>query len=181
MEARVTGPARPIAAAKTGCGGGGWARGGGLHAARPDRRSRESGGSRGRADGGGIDLRVWSGRWPNRWRDETGEHRLLQPAGRLAYLSPDLPLRAALCHDLSPGPPGQRVFGSRDRRRTLRPILRRPGRIRQGGDPGVAGVAGTGRISVNRRAAAFVERLEAETAALGVDVHRLANGTRVVD
>lgn len=45
----------------------------------------------------------------------------------------------------------------------------------------MAGVAGTGRISVNRRAAAFVERLEAETAALGVEVHRLANGTRVVD
>ncbi|MGH7371761.1 MAG: methenyltetrahydromethanopterin cyclohydrolase, partial [Candidatus Methylomirabilales bacterium] len=45
----------------------------------------------------------------------------------------------------------------------------------------MAGVAGTGRISVNRRAAALVERLAAETAALGVEVHRLANGTRVVD
>ncbi|MGH7472418.1 MAG: methenyltetrahydromethanopterin cyclohydrolase, partial [Candidatus Methylomirabilales bacterium] len=45
----------------------------------------------------------------------------------------------------------------------------------------MAGVAGTGRISVNRRAAALVERLAAETAALGVEVHRLSNGARVVD
>src|SRR3989304_982692 len=80
---------------------GDWAGGGGLHAPGTDRRSRESGGSRGRADGGGIDVRVWSGRWPNRGRDETGEHRLLQPAGPAVNLSPHVHLRAALCHDLS--------------------------------------------------------------------------------
>ena len=36
-------------------------------------------------------------------------------------------------------------------------------------------------ISVNRRAAALAERLVAEAAALAVEVHRLPNGTRIVD
>lgn len=45
----------------------------------------------------------------------------------------------------------------------------------------MSGPAGIRRISVNRRAAALVESLLGEVTVLGVEVHRLSNGARVVD
>lgn len=43
------------------------------------------------------------------------------------------------------------------------------------------GVEGSRRISVNRHATALVERLLSDRGGLGIEVHRLSNGTRVVD
>lgn len=45
----------------------------------------------------------------------------------------------------------------------------------------MARVGWSRRISVNRRAAALVESLFSEVTVLGVEIHRLSNGTRVVD
>ncbi len=45
----------------------------------------------------------------------------------------------------------------------------------------MSGIEQTQRISVNRRAVALVEGLQAQAAALGAEVHRLSNGTQVVD
>lgn len=45
----------------------------------------------------------------------------------------------------------------------------------------MSGIESSRRISVNRRAVDLVDRLLKESAALGAEVHRLPNGTRVVD